>query len=135
MSTTKTKSNTLSIASIKKSIENIGKYQVSQIGDTLILARIIKGRERKCELTRKENGQFSLKVAYMYESPNSFFDFCEAENRGCRDYSIWKPFFNDLKKAELWHLIDIKKSIKYNENNKRSRLKKAKELYDSLSSH
>lgn len=124
-----------SIASLRRAIEGTGKFQVQQSGDKLKVSKLYGGKEITCTLTKKENSnKFTLDLSYLYTNSISFFDWKTPESRFCRNKLAMASFFNDLKKAEVWHLVD-KSNVIINENNRKAGNKKTKSMLEELLSN
>lgn len=126
-------STSISIASVKRSMERTGKFLVKQSGKSLTLTRMYGGKAMSCRLTKLENQKLlDLDLNYHFKSSNSHFDYRKGETRLCRNKSVISSFLNDLKKAEVWHLVD-KSFLQLNENNKKTRKnKKVQRELDNL---
>jgi len=132
MATYIAKHETVSLSSVKRKIETSGKFLITHTGKTLRLSRIYNGKEMCCQLSKQaDKNLLDLNLNYEFVSKVSHFDYRKSENRLCRNKTTLGAFINDLKKAEVWNMID-KSFLHLNENRKTMPTKKLAKELDSL---
>jgi hypothetical protein len=114
-------------------LQMLSEFLVVRTSSGYRISKIINKKAVSLDLDLYGVDRFWIKPpAYIFKAKNSFFEFCEDENRWTRNKVIIENMVKSLKRTLVWELIENKNFFQVNENNKTLRSSKRKDIAMSL---
>jgi len=111
-----------------------GRFIVQKRAEGIYLTRSFSGKAITIVLEKTPEGYWIKPPKYTFHCKNSYFEFCEEEQRWSRDKSILLRLVAMLKEYDIWMHIVNKNFFEVNENNRNLDLEKATSTFHSIMS-